>query len=50
MAVVKCIKCSTYIDDSEAVMIEVDDTHDAVYCIRCAPEDSEDFDSQPEDY
>ena len=42
MAVVKCVQCGKYIDDSEAVMVQVDDTHDASYCVSCAPEDDGD--------
>lgn len=41
MAVVKCVQCKKYIDESEAVMVEVDDTHDAPYCVNCAPDDED---------
>jgi len=48
MGVVKCTSCKRYIDESEVVMVPVDDTHDAPYCVICAPED--DNDSYDEDY
>lgn len=40
MALVRCVDCKKYIDDSEAVTLPIDDNHDAVYCIVCSPEDS----------
>lgn len=38
MGIVKCSDCGTYINDEEAVWVEIDDTHDKPYCVSCAPE------------
>ena len=47
MGVTKCVVCKTYIDESEVVLVPVDDTHDAPYCVSCAPDEEIDYD---EDY
>lgn len=39
MGVVKCVSCGTYIDESEVVLVPIDDTHDAAYCVSCSPDD-----------
>ncbi len=39
MGIAKCVGCKTYIDDSEATVIPIDDNHSAVYCVSCAPDD-----------
>ncbi len=40
MGLAKCVKCKKYIDDGEAILIPIDDNHDAVYCVICSPDDS----------
>mgnify|MGYP006292633123 CR=1 FL=1 len=49
MGVVKCVVCKKYIDESEAVMVPVDDTHDAAYCVNCAPDEDMTFDEDYDD-
>ena len=39
MGISKCVRCSCYIDENEAVFVEIDDNHDACYCVSCAPDD-----------
>lgn len=39
MGIVKCLKCNHYIDEEEAAFVEVDDNHEAAYCVNCAPDE-----------
>ena len=47
---VKCVACGNYIDTSEEELVPVDDTHDAVYCVKCSPVDLSDVDDNDPDY
>lgn len=51
MGIAKCIKCNNYIDENEAVFVEIDENHDACYCVSCAPDDafSDDDTYDPDD-
>lgn len=50
MGLVRCLECKQFIDENEAVLIPVDDSHDAVYCLNCSDgRDNEMVDFAPED-
>lgn len=49
MGLAKCVQCKKYIDDGEAVPIAIDDNHDAIYCVTCAPDESDRIYSSEED-
>lgn len=40
MGIQKCVQCSKFIYDDEVVWVQVDDNHDAPYCVTCSPDDS----------
>ena len=51
MGVVKCAQCGKFIDESEAIFKEIDDSHETSYCVVCSPDDlfSDDDTYDPDD-